>query len=110
MTTFIDLSDVPVIDNHCHAVEAVQSADPVLWRARFTESPDPTIGAEHVHRTAFYQRRLRRAGTVYGLAFKPEDEILVHREKTGSAALAGSRCRDARSHELGSDPGYPGPV
>jgi hypothetical protein len=75
MTTFIDLSDVPVIDNHCHAVEAVQSADPVLWRARFTESPDPTMGAEHVHHTAFYQRLMRRAGTAKSSVRRRSSEV-----------------------------------
>ncbi|MBC7591413.1 MAG: amidohydrolase family protein [Salinibacterium sp.] len=109
MTTFIDLSDVPVIDNHCHAVEAVQSADPVLWRARFTESPDPTMGAEHVHHTAFYQRLMRRAGTFYGIAFEQEDEILRHREKLGAAALVGSLFRDARIGGVVIDTGYPAP-
>ena len=96
MTTFIDLSDIPVIDNHCHAVEAVQGSDPVLWRERFTESPDPAMGAQHVQHTAFYRRLMRRAGAFYGIAPAQEAELLRHREELGAEALVGALFRDAR--------------
>ena len=109
MTTFIDLSDIPVIDNHCHAVEAVQSADPVLWRERFTESPDPAVGAQHVKHTAFYRRLMRRAGAFYGIAPDREGELLRHREKLGTAGLVGTLFRDARIGGVVIDTGYPAP-
>jgi predicted TIM-barrel fold metal-dependent hydrolase len=109
MATFIDLSDIPVIDNHCHAVEASQSADPVLWRERFTESPDPAVGAQHVEHTAFYRRLMRRAGAFYGIAPDHEGELLRHRENLGTAALVGTLFRDARIGGVVIDTGYPAP-
>jgi len=44
----IDLGDVPVVDNHCHPVEARQSTDPAAWREYFTESPDFRMRTEDV--------------------------------------------------------------
>ncbi len=109
MATFIDLSDIPVIDNHCHAVEAFQSSDPVLWRERFTESPDPAVGAQHVQHTAFYRRLMRRAGAFYGIAPDQEVKLLRHREELGTAALVGTLFRDARIGGVVVDTGYPAP-
>lgn len=109
MTAFIDLSDIPVIDNHCHAVEATQSADPVAWRERFTESPDPEVGAEHVTHTAFYRRLMRRAADFYGIAPNQEAELLRHREQLGTAALVRTLFRDARIGGVVVDTGYPAP-
>jgi predicted TIM-barrel fold metal-dependent hydrolase len=109
MTTFIDLCDIPVIDNHCHAVNALPSADPVLWRERFTESPDPAVGAQHVQHTAFYRRLMRRAGAFYGIAPDREAELLGHRVELGTAALVGSLFRDARIGGVVVDTGYPAP-
>jgi predicted TIM-barrel fold metal-dependent hydrolase len=109
MTSLIDLTDIPVIDNHCHAVEAIQSADPVLWRKRFTESPDPALGAEHVSHTAFYRRLMRRAGAFYGIAPDREVELLTHREELGTAALVSDLFRDARIGGVVIDTGYPAP-
>jgi predicted TIM-barrel fold metal-dependent hydrolase len=109
MTTLIDLSDIPVIDNHCHAVDAQQSADPVLWRQRFTESPDPAIGAQHVQHTAFYRRLMRRAGALYGIAPDQEAEMLRHREELGTATLVRTLFQDARIGGVVVDTGYPAP-
>lgn len=109
MTTLIDLSDIPVIDNHCHAVEAIQSADPVLWRERFTESPDPDLGASHVEHTAFYRRLMRRMGALYGMAPDHETALLEHREQLGTAALVEKLFRDARIGGVVIDTGYPAP-
>ncbi len=109
MTTFIDLSDIPVIDNHCHAVDALPSADPVLWRERFTESPDPAVGARHATHTAFYRRLMRRAGAFYGIAPDREAELLRHREELGTATLVRTLFRDARIGGVVVDTGYPAP-
>lgn len=109
MATFIDLSDIPVIDNHCHAVEAQQSADPVLWRRRFTESPDPELGASHVQHTAFYSRLMHRAAGFFGLRPEQEIELLRHRESLGTTTLVANLFRDARIGGVVIDTGYPAP-
>lgn len=109
MTAFIDLSDISVIDNHCHAVEATQSGDPVAWLERFTESPDPEMGAEHVRHTAFYRRLIRRAAEFYDIAPDNEAELLGHREELGAAALVTALFRDARIGGVVIDTGFPSP-
>ena len=110
MSTFIDLSDIPVIDNHCHAVEAIQSADPELWRARFTESPDPALGHDHVRHTAFYGRLMRRSAAFYGIESASEAELLDHRLGLGTEGLVGALFRDARIGGVVIDTGYPDPA
>ena len=45
MSDRVDLTDIPVVDNHCHPVLARQDADPATWRGYFTESPDPGFRA-----------------------------------------------------------------
>jgi len=109
VTAVIDLSDIPVIDNHCHAVEATQSADPMAWLERFTESPDPEMRAEHVRHTAFYRRLMRRAANFYGIAPGQEAELLGHREKLGTAALVRALFQDAHIGGVVIDTGYPSP-
>jgi predicted TIM-barrel fold metal-dependent hydrolase len=109
MATFIDLSDISVIDNHCHSVEAHQSSDPVLWRKRFTESPDPALGALHVEHTAFYRRLMRRTGDFFGIAPEQETALLKHREQLGAAELVRTLFRDARIGGVVVDIAYPAP-
>lgn len=106
----IDLSDIPVIDNHCHAVEAIQSADVDLWRARFTESLDPALGADHVRHTAFYGRLMRRSATFYGIPSASETELLDYRLALGTEGIVGALFRDARIGGVVIDTGYPDPT
>ena len=110
MATFIDLSDIPVIDNHCHAVVATQGADPVEWLQRFTESPDPAMGAEHVRHTVFYRRLMRRIAARYGLPVNDEAGVLAYRAQRGSAALVGELFPEARISGVVIDTGYPSPA
>lgn len=110
MATFIDLSDIPVIDNHCHAVVATQGADPVEWLQRFTESPDPAMGAEHVRHTVFYRRLMRRIAARYGLRVNDEAGVLAYRAQRGSAALVGELFPEARIGGVVIDTGYPSPA
>ena len=109
MATFIDLSAIPAIDNHCHAIDAVQSADPVLWRQRFTESADPALGAEHVQHTVFYRRLMRRAAAFYSLPDAEEARLLSHREELGTEDLVRALFRDANIGGVVVDTGYPAP-
>jgi len=109
MTTFVDLSDIAVIDNHCHSIEAVQSSDLVAWRRRYTESPDPTLGALHVSHTAFYSRLMRRTAAFFGIASGEEKALLEHREQLGATELVRALFRDARIGGIIVDIAYPAP-
>ncbi|HMH57616.1 MAG TPA: amidohydrolase family protein [Galbitalea sp.] len=107
MTNFVDLTDVPVIDNHCHAIEAVQPVGVDNWRALFTESPDPGMRARDVADTVFYRRLTRSLENFYGVS--GEDSVLHAREGRTTAQLVGELFRDASIEAVVIDTGYPAP-
>src|ERR1700756_3214358 len=76
--TGVDLSDVPVIDNHCHAIEASQVTDVPSWRRYFTESPDESMRRHHVAHTAFYRRLIRAMSQDFVFAGS-EESVLQER-------------------------------
>jgi hypothetical protein len=106
--SMIDLTDVPVIDNHCHAVEARQRAEVATWRALFTESPDPDMRARDVAETVFYRRLIRAMAAFHGVAATEED---VLRARAGRAPedLVGALFHDASIGGVVVDTGYPAP-
>lgn len=61
----LDLSSIPLIDNHCHSLLHTQPRNVLEWRACFTESYFSEIVREHVPHTIFYQWALRELGALY---------------------------------------------
>jgi hypothetical protein len=61
----LDLSSIPLIDNHCHSLLRNQPQSVLEWRACFTESYFSEIPREHVPHTIFYQWALRELGALY---------------------------------------------
>ena len=56
----LDLTGIPVIDEHCHGFyRAQQPTDVSSWRRHFTESRDESSWNEHVASTLFYHRLIR---------------------------------------------------
>lgn len=108
MTNLIDLTDVPVVDNHCHAIEAAQHADIQTWRAYFTESPEPAMRCRHVAETAFYRRLMHAMADHFGVA-GGEAEVLQMRAERSTEQLVGSLFQDARIGGVVIDTGYPAP-
>ncbi len=108
MTTLIRLDDIPVIDNHCHAVETDQQTDIARWRAYFTESPDPRMRAYDVAQTPFYRRLMLAMAQDYAV---PNDEaqILAARNERSTAGLVGELFRQALIGGVVVDTGYPAP-
>ncbi|MDQ1609751.1 MAG: hypothetical protein QOE16_2483 [Microbacteriaceae bacterium] len=107
MTNFVDLSDVPVVDNHCHAIEAQQQTGVEHWRALFTESPDPGMRANEAADTAFYRRLIRSLEAFYGVT--GEDDVLRARESLSTEQLVADLFRDASIRGVVIDTGYPAP-
>jgi hypothetical protein len=107
MTDFVDLTDVPLIDNHCHAIEAVQPVGVGNWRALFTESPDPGMRATDVAQTAFYLRLTRSLEEFYGVS--GEDAVLSARGARTTAQLVTELFGDASIEAVVIDTGYPAP-
>ncbi|CAB4591617.1 unannotated protein [freshwater metagenome] len=107
MPQIIDLSDVRVIDNHCHAIEAVQQNEIAIFRSFFTESPDAQIQRSDVAETAFYRRLIRAMAKFYGVT--TEEEVLRVREQQSVESLVNRLFHDAAIGGVVIDTGYPAP-
>ena len=108
--THVDLSDVAVVDNHCHGVErGAGGGDVGGWRSLFSESPDPMMRTEAVADTVFYQRLVTEMARHHGVA-AGEAEVLLARNAYGDAELARRLFTDAGVGALVIDTGYPDPA
>ena len=105
-----DLSDVAVVDNHCHAVLREQDPGDVAgWRALFTESPDPRTRAVDVATTAFYQRLVTEMAADHGVE-ATDEAVLDARAVLGAEALTRRLLAGARLGGLVVDTGFPDPA
>src|SRR6266702_3024635 len=89
MTALVELADIPVVDNHCHAVEAEQADGVPQWRQYFSESPDPRMRTEDVAETVFYRRLLRRMAAFHDVP-ATEADVLRARAAAGPARALGA--------------------
>jgi uncharacterized protein len=105
----IDLTQVPVVDNHCHSMMRDQAFEDITgWRQSFTESTDPGMPRDHVASTAFYRRLIRTMADFLGC--EPEEEA-VFAARTGREGreLTGALLRAANVDTLLLDTGFPPP-
>src|SRR5215208_8086332 len=71
----LDLTQVPVVDNHCHGLLRDQAFEDIAsWRQAFTESTDPGMPRDHVASTALYRRLIRMLASFLGC--EPEEEAV----------------------------------
>ncbi|MCU1492484.1 MAG: hypothetical protein JWO62_248 [Acidimicrobiaceae bacterium] len=106
----LDLGGIAVLDNHCHAVEAVQGQrDAAAWRSYFTESSDPEMRATAAGTTAFYGRLIRRMAEYFETAPR-EADVLEARAELSATELVGRLFRDAAIGGVVVDEGYPEPA
>ncbi len=105
----VDLTGVPVVDNHCHGVATDQAfANGVAWRRAFTESTDPGMPREHVATTALYRRLIRTLAPF--LDCDPtEDSVFAARAARDGRELAAKLLRAANIETLLLDTGFPPP-
>jgi predicted TIM-barrel fold metal-dependent hydrolase len=103
----LDLTQVPVVDNHCHGISQDQTfEDLASWRRAFTESTDPGMPRDHVASTIFYRRLIRTLADF--LDCEPEEEA-VFAARTGwdERGLTGALLRAANVDTLLLDTGFP---
>ena len=103
----LDLTQVPVVDNHCHGISQDQTfEDLASWRRAFTESTDPGMPRDHVASTIFYRRLIRTLADFLGC--EPEEEA-VFAARTGwdERELTGALLRAANVDTLLLDTGFP---
>jgi hypothetical protein len=71
----MDLSPIPLIDHHCHALRRPAAAlDAAAFRRHFSESADPGM-APHLAHSLFYRRGLRDLAALLGC--EPEEEAVL---------------------------------
>jgi uncharacterized protein len=105
--TSIDLTDLPIVDNHCHGLYRHQGpSDPQAWRRMFTESRDAAMVRDHVSNTVFYRRLIRDLATFLGCE-PSEATVLAARWARGQDGLTGDLLRPARIETLIVDDGFP---
>ncbi len=105
----IDLSNVPLADNHCHGIYQTQApADLTTWRRLFTESSDPGMQSTHVATTLFYLRLIREMATFFECE-PTEEAVLAMRKKHDDQLLISKYLRAANFDVLFTDKGYPPP-
>jgi len=105
----IDLSNVPLADNHCHGIYQTQApADLTAWRRLFTESSDPGMQSTHVATTLFYLRLIREMATLFECE-PTEEAVLAARQQHDEQLLISQFLRAANFDVLFVDKGYPPP-
>jgi hypothetical protein len=71
----LDLSDIPLVDNHCHPVLRDQRMDLVRFRSYFSEARHASFAERHVARSVYYLWLVRQAAAFYGC--DPREEALI---------------------------------
>jgi predicted TIM-barrel fold metal-dependent hydrolase len=103
----IDLSNVPLADNHCHGIYRSQAqVDLTSWRRHFTESTDPGMRSKHVTTTLFYRRLVREMAAFFGCE-PTEEAVLEARQQLDDQRLISMYLRAANFDVLFMDKGFP---
>ncbi len=102
----LDLTNIPVVDNHCHPVLLHQHLDVLSFRAYCTEATHASFAKRHIPTTVYYLWLLRQMALFYGCEYK-EESILAARNHMGSDDLLEHLFRAANIGTLVLDPAYP---
>ncbi len=79
----VDLTQVPIVDNHCHGITRDQGFENLTsWRRAFTESADPGMVRDHVANTALYRRLIRTLADFLGCE-RDERAVFSARSESG---------------------------
>lgn len=106
----LDLTSIPVVDNHCHPLLREQQLETLQYRAYFSEASDPVFAEQHVGNSVHYLWMLRQLATVLGCQSKSnEDEILKARNGLSADTLIEHLYRAARFDVLILDEAHPEP-
>lgn len=107
----LDLTSIPVVDNHCHPVLREQQLDILRYRAYFTEASDPVFAEQHVANSVYYLWMLRQLATLLGcLSKSDEEEVITARNQMDAATLIEHLYRAARIDTLILDEAHPEPA
>jgi hypothetical protein len=103
----IDLSYIPLVDNHCHAILQDQRIEDLAqWRSFFTEGPGEETRRKHVATTLFYRRLIHHLADFFGCE-PTEEVVLAARQALPPDRLIADLFRAANLETLVVDQGYP---
>lgn len=106
----LDLTSIPVVDNHCHPVLLEQRMEALRFRAYFTEASDPAFAEQHVANSVYYLWMLRQLAMFFGCQSKnDEEEVLSARNQLDADTLIEHLYRAARIDTLILDIAHPLP-
>lgn len=77
----LDLSAIPIVDNHCHSLLRLQPPDDDAFRMHLTESYYPEIARDDVPHSLFYQWTLRELAGLLDCEPTPEAVHAARRER-----------------------------
>ena len=103
----LDLTGIPVVDEHCHGFyRAQQPTDAIGWRRHFTESRDESSWKDHVASTLFYHRLIHELALFFECE-PSETAVLEARRRYQPADLIHAFLKEGTIETLLIDQGYP---
>jgi hypothetical protein len=103
----LDISTIPVVDNHCHPLESAPTRkSPDEWRRYFSEAIDDGAGNRFTVGSAYY-RRLISAMARYHQVENEEGAVLEARASYSTEELARRLFADAKIEGVVVDLGFP---
>ncbi len=101
----MNLTEIPIIDQHCHNLLKAEVAASYPYAAAFTEAQDVEILNHHAHHTLCYRRSLREIASLLGC--EPEETaILERRESLGIENLTQMCFRAGNIEAIYLDDGF----
>lgn len=102
----LDLTDLAVVDNHCHPILQMQQMDVLQFRSYFTEATHAVFASMHIPNTVYYLWMLRQMATFYGCE-RTEEAVVAARNSFDTEVLLHRLIQAANIDTLVLDPGYP---
>ena len=102
----LDLSTIPVVDNHCHPVLLNQQMDTLRFRSYFSEATDSSFSEKHVPNSVYYLWFLRLVADFCGCE-PTEKAVLAAHNAISADALLEHFLQAAHIDTLVIDTGYP---
>jgi len=104
----LDLSGIPIVDNHCHPMLRQQHMDALQFRGYFSEATHQDFVLKHIPNTVSYLWLLRQLSSIYGNS-RAEEAIVAARNSQSSDSLLHSLIQAANIDTLILDVAYPSP-
>jgi predicted TIM-barrel fold metal-dependent hydrolase len=105
----LDLTEIAVVDNHCHPMLLQQRMSRDQFRRLFTEAVDPDFVDKHVPNAVYYRWMIRQLARFHGCGATEED-VLAARDSVDPDALFARLVQHADIDTLVLDLGYPPPA